>query len=416
MRVAIIGSGVSGLTAARGLHRTHEITVFEAAPYVGGHVNTVDVDLGDERHSIDTGFIVFNEKNYPNFTQLLNDLDVASKPTSMSFSVRCDQTGLEYNGTSINHLFAQRTNFLRPRFYKMVRDILRFNREAAELLAGSGDDLSVADYLETNRYSEAFAEKYLIPLGSSLWSCPAGTFRNFPIRFVIEFLSNHAMMQVDGRPTWRVVAGGSQRYVEKLIVPFENRIRLNTPVKSVQRHANRVRIVDASGVAGDFDHVVFACHSDQALRLLQAPTTKEIELLAAFPYQRNEAVLHMDASVLPKRKLAWAAWNYHIRRDGAEQAAVTYNMNILQGIRSRRMFNVTLNDDDGIDPGLIIRRIIYEHPIFTDRRGEAQQRHGELIGPNRTSYCGAYWGYGFHEDGVRSGLAVCNALDQARAA
>jgi uncharacterized protein len=416
MRIAIIGSGVSGLTAARGLHRTHDITVFEAAPYVGGHVNTIDVDLGDERHSIDTGFIVFNEKNYPNFTQLLNDLDVASKPTSMSFSVRCDQTGLEYNGTSINHLFAQRTNFLRPRFYKMVRDILRFNREAAELLAGSGDDISVADYLETNRYSEAFAEKYLIPLGSSLWSCPAGTFRNFPIRFVVEFLSNHAMMQVDGRPTWRVVEGGSQRYVEKLIVPFENRIRLNTPVKSVQRHANRVRIVDASGAAGDFDHVVFACHSDQALRLLQTPTTKEIQLLAAFPYQRNEAVLHMDASVLPKRKLAWAAWNYHIRRDTAEQAAVTYNMNILQGIRSRRVFNVTLNDDDGIDPGLIIRRIIYEHPIFTDRRGEAQQRHGELIGPNRTSYCGAYWGYGFHEDGVRSGLAVCNALDQARAA
>lgn len=416
MRIAIIGSGVSGLTAARGLHSRHDITVFEAASYVGGHVNTIDIDLGDERHAIDTGFIVFNETNYPNFTQLLKDLNVASKPTSMSFSVRCDQTGLEYNGTSINGLFAQRTNFLRPRFYKMVRDILRFNREASKLLTGSGDDISVADYLAANRYGEAFAEKYLIPLGSSLWSCPAGTFRNFPIRFVVEFLSNHAMMQVDGRPTWRVVEGGSQRYVEKLIVPFDDRIRLNTPVKSVQRHADRVRIVDASGAAGDFDHVVFACHSDQALQLLEAPTTKEIELLTAFPYQRNEAVLHMDASVLPKHKLAWAAWNYHIRRDDAEQAAVTYNMNILQGIRSRRVFNVTLNDDDGIEPGLIIRRIIYEHPIFTDRRSEAQQRHGELIGPNRTSYCGAYWGYGFHEDGVRSGLAVSGALDQARAA
>ncbi len=416
MKIAVIGSGVSGLIAARGLHRRHDITIFEAAPYVGGHVNTIDVDLGDERHAIDTGFIVFNETNYPHFTQLLKDLDVASKPTAMSFSVRCDQSGLEYNGTSINRLFSQRTNFLRPRFYKMVRDILRFNREAAGLLAGSGDDISVADYLQANHYSEAFAEKYLIPLGSSLWSCPAGTFRNFPIRFVVEFLSNHAMMQVDGRPTWRVVEGGSQRYVEKLIVPFENRIRLSTPVKSVQRHTDRVRIVDAYGSAGDFDHVVFACHSDQALRLLQAPTTKETELLTAFPYQRNEAVLHMDASVLPKRKLAWAAWNYHIRHDGAEQAAVTYNMNILQGIRSRRVFNVTLNDDDGIDPGLIVRRIIYEHPIFTDRRSEAQQRHGELIGPNRTSYCGAYWGYGFHEDGVRSGLAVCDVLDQARAA
>lgn len=416
MRIAVIGSGVSGLTAARGLHRRHDVTVFEAAPYAGGHVNTIDVDLGGERHAIDTGFIVFNETNYPSFTQLLKELDVPSKPTSMSFSVRCDLTGLEYNGTSINRLFAQRANFLRPRFYKMVSDILRFNREACELLTGSGDDISVADYLATNNYSDAFADKYLVPLGSSLWSCPPGTFRNFPIRFVVEFLSNHAMMQVDGRPTWRVVEGGSQRYVEKLIAPFEDRIRLNTPVKAVQRHAGRVRIVDAYGSAGDFDHVVFACHSDQALRLLQAPTSKEIELLAAFPYQRNEAVLHMDSSVLPKRKLAWAAWNYHIRRDSGEQAAVTYNMNILQGIRSRRVFNVTLNDADGIDPDLVIRRIVYEHPVFTDQRSLAQQRHGELIGPNRTSYCGAYWGYGFHEDGVRSGLAVCNALDQARAA
>jgi len=224
------------------------------------------------------------------------------------------------------------------------------------------------------------------------------------------------MIQVDGRPTWRVVEGGSQRYVEKLIVPFQDRIRLNTAVQTVERHPDRVRIVDSHGAAGDFDHVVFACHSDQALRLLRAPTTKEIELLSAFPYQRNEAVLHMDASVLPKRKLAWAAWNYHIRRDGAEQAAVTYNMNILQGIRSSRVFNVTLNDDEGIDHDLIIRRIIYEHPIFTDRRAAAQRRHSELIGANRTSYCGAYWGYGFHEDGVRSGLAVCAALDQARAA
>lgn len=416
MRVAVIGSGISGLTAARGLYRRHDVTVFEAASYVGGHVNTIDVDLGDERHAIDTGFIVFNERNYPNFTQLLKDLNVPSKATSMSFSVRCDLSGLEYNGTSINRLFSQRANFLRPRFYKMVRDMLRFNREAADLLTGGGDDLSVADYLAANNYGEAFAEKYLVPLGSSLWSCPAGTFRNFPIRFVVEFLSNHAMMQVEGRPTWHVVEGGSQRYVEKLIVPFQNSIRLNTPVKSVQRNADCVRIVDAYGSTGDFDHVVFACHSDQALRLLQTPTTREIELLTAFPYQRNEAVLHMDPSVLPKRKLAWAAWNYHIRTDGAEQAAVTYNMNILQGIRSGRVFNVTLNDADGIDPDLVIRRIIYEHPIFTDRRGEAQRRHGELIGPNRTSYCGAYWGYGFHEDGVRSGLAVCNALDQARAA
>lgn len=416
MKIAVIGSGVSGLTAARQLHRQHDVTVFEAESYVGGHVNTVDVELDGESFAIDTGFIVFNERNYPQFTQMLGELEVSSKPTEMSFSVRCDRTGQEYNGSSLNQLFVQRSNLLRPKFYAMVREILRFHREAPEVLQRSGDDVSVEEYLEANGYGEAFRERYLVPLGSSLWSCPSGTFRRFPIRFVVEFLLNHAMLQVEGRPTWRVIEGGSQRYVEKLIAPFADRILLNRPVRRVERTADRVRIVDGAGAAGDFDHVVFACHSDQALRLLRSPTTTEITLLGSFPYQRNEAVLHTDSSVLPQRKRAWAAWNYHIRADGAEQAAVTYNMNILQGIESRHVFNVTLNDDDGIDQSQIIRRIIYEHPIFTDRRAEAQKRHCELNGPNRTSYCGAYWGFGFHEDGVRSGLAVADRVLEARAA
>ena len=416
MKIAVIGSGISGLTAARQLHRQHDVTVFEAASYVGGHVNTIDVELNGESFAIDTGFIVYNKTHYPHFTRLLSELDVPSKPTQMSFSVRCDRTGKEYNGSSLNQLFVQRSNLLRPRFYGMVRDILRFHRQAPEVLSGCDDDISVDDYLEGNGYGEAFRQRYLAPLGSSLWSCPAGTFRRFPIRFVVEFLSNHAMLQVEERPAWHVVEGGSKRYVEKLIAPFADRILLNRSVSRVERTADRTRIVDASGAAGDFDHVIFACHSNQALRLLQSPTTTEISLLGSFPYQRNQAVLHTDPSVLPQRKRAWAAWNYHIREDGAEQAAVTYNMNILQGIKSRHVFNVTLNDDDGIDEAQIIRRIIYEHPIFTDRRSEAQQRHGELIGPNRTSYCGAYWGFGFHEDGVRSGLAVADKLLEARAA
>lgn len=416
MKIAVIGSGVSGLVAARELHEQHEVTVFEAARYVGGHVNTIAVVVGDEHHSIDTGFIVFNELNYPHFTRLLRQLDVPSKPTQMSFSVRCDRTGLEYNGSSLNQLFAQRSNLLRPAFFGMVRDILRFNREARQVLNGVADDVSVEEYLSANSYGEAFAEKYLIPLGSSLWSCPAGMFRRFPMRFVVEFLSNHAMLQVDGRPTWRVIQGGSKQYVERLIAPFKSRILLNNPVQTVERTARSVRIVDAAGASGEFDHVVFACHSDQALGLLQSPTVTETALLNSFPYQRNEAVLHTDTSVLPQRRRAWAAWNYHIRRDSSEHAAVTYNMNILQGIKSRHVFNVTLNDDEGIDEASIIRRIIYDHPIFTDRRAEAQRRHGELIGPNRTSYCGAYWGYGFHEDGVRSGLAVADGILSARAA
>ena len=297
-------------------------------------------------------------------------------------------------------------------------DILRFHREAPALSrASGGDDTSVADYVSTQGYSREFYEHYLTPLGSALWSSPPGTFQSFPIRFVVEFLANHSMLQVEGRPEWRVIRGGSYRYVEKLTAGFCNRIRLNTAVRSVERRAGHVRLVDGDGQEARFDHVIFACHSDQALRIVKDPTVTEAEILSSFPYQANEAVLHTDPSVLPRRRNAWASWNYHVRPDAADRATVTYNMNLLQSLPWTHVFNVTLNDSEAIDPQRVIRRILYHHPIFTARRGEAQRRHRELANSNRTSYCGAYWGYGFHEDGVRSALAVCSALaDEAEAA
>jgi len=416
VKIAIIGAGISGLTAAYRLHHRHDVTVFEAAGYAGGHTNTIRFEMDGGRHAVDTGFIVYNERNYPLFTEMLRELGVATQPTTMSFSVRSDRSGVEYNGTSLNTLFAQRTNVARPSFLRMVRDILRFNREAPTYEGVAGDETTVAEYAQTRGYSQRFLDEYLVPLGASLWSCPPRTFRAFPIRFVIEFLSNHSMLQVEGRPTWRVVSGGSYRYVEKLSALLGDRIRLRTPVRSVERRAAHVRIVDGLGAEGRYDHVVFACHSDQSLRMLAAPTVTELEVLGAFPYQANEAILHTDASVLPQKRLAWAAWNYHIRRDDPDAVAVTYNMNLLQTLPEQPLFNVTLNHSDGIADERIIERIQYEHPIYTRARRAAQSRHAELIGVNRSSFCGAYWGYGFHEDGVRSAAAVCDVLAREQAA
>ena len=416
MKIAIIGAGISGLTAARRLHALHHVTVFEAGDYPGGHTNTVRFELGGRHWAVDTGFIVYNERNYPCFTKLLAELGVETQPTEMSFSVRADAAGLEYNGTSLNKLFAQRTNLLRPGFHRMLRDILRFHREAPALDRVDGDDLSVAEYVAREGYSREFREHYLTPLGSALWSSPPGVFESFPIRFVVEFLANHSMLQVEGRPTWRVIRGGSCRYVEKLIEPFRDSIRLRTAIRAVERPPGLVRLTDADGAQATFDHVIFACHSDQALRMLRDPTPAERDILQAFPYQPNEAALHIDSSVLPRRRRAWASWNYRVLPNARDRATVTYNMNLLQGLPWDHVFNVTLNDTASINPDKVIRKVIYHHPVFTARRAEAQKRHAELTGVNRTSYCGAYWGYGFHEDGVRSALAVCGDLERRAAA
>lgn len=410
MKIAIVGAGVAGLVTAFLLHAEHEITVFEAEDYPGGHTRTVDQASGGRRFAVDTGFVVFNHKTYPNFTALLQRLGIASRPTSMSFSVKCDRTGLEYNGTSLNRTFAQRRNLLRPWFLRMLLDVLRFHRDADRLAREAGDGLTIGEYLATQGYGEEFASHYLLPIGSAVWSCPPGAFRQFPIRFVIEFFQNHGMLQVYGRPVWRTVSGGSARYVEALTRGFRDRIRVSAPVRGIRRQADRIWVRLADGSTASFDEVVLACHSEQALEILEDASEAERDVLAAFPYQTNAIALHTDTSVLPRRRLAWAAWNYHLRADGPEQAALTYNMNLLQGFDAAEVFCVTLNDDADIDPARIRLRFTASHPVYTAKRAAAQARHAELIRRQRTSFCGAYWGAGFHEDGVNSALAVGRAF------
>ncbi|MYC68856.1 MAG: FAD-dependent oxidoreductase [Acidobacteriia bacterium] len=411
MKIAIVGAGIAGLASAYYLCRRHELTVFEASEQVGGHARTVRVKAGGAEYAVDTGFVVFNEANYPLFTGLLRELGVETQPTSMSFSVRSDRSGIEYNGSSLNGLFSQRRNLLRARFLRMLGDIARFQIEAPTRALGLATETSVESFLAAGGYGPGFVQEYLSPLGSALWSVPPGTFREFPIRFVVEFLANHGMLRWKGRPVWRVIRGGSCRYVQAVSRPFARSIACRTPVAAVERGKDGARVVDGRGRSGVFDHVILACHADQALQILRDPSPTEVSLLSAFPYQRNDAVLHTDPAPLPRSLRAWASWNYRVRREPAPRATVTYNMNRLQGLSEDTPLNVTLNDFSGIDERRILRRMRYEHPVFTSGRAAAQARHREVISSNRTSFCGAYWGYGFHEDGVRSAVAVCRALD-----
>ena len=408
MRIAVVGTGIAGNIAAYHLNREHDITVFEAESRVGGHSHTHNVEQDGRHYSIDTGFIVFNDWTYPNFIELLTDLGVEAIDSEMSFSVKCGRTGLEYNGTSLNSLFAQRRNLIRPSFWRMLRDILRFNREAPALLAPDASDVSLGQYMRLNKYSREFIDQYLIPMGAAIWSAAPDTMRQFPARYFVRFFQNHGMLSVDDRPTWRVVRGGSAQYVGKLTAPYRDRIRVNTPIESIRRLPTHVLVKARGREPERFDAVFLACHSNQALRTLTDASSEEREILGAIPYQPNEVVLHTDTSVLPQRRLAWAAWNYHIPRLPQERVAVTYNMNILQRLQSRTPFLVTLNMTPAIDPSRIIKRLSYDHPMFTPAGVAAQSRQGEINGINRTYFCGAYWRYGFHEDGVVSAL---NALD-----
>ncbi len=410
MKVAIIGSGISGSVAAHHLHRRCDLTVFEADSRIGGHTHTVQVEHAGQSWAIDTGFIVYNEPNYPHFSRLLRELEVPTQPTSMSFAVRCDRTGLEYNGTGLNRLFAQRRNCVRWSFWRMLSDILRFGRQAPRLLDDESQDPTVEEFLHAGRYSPIFREHYLVPLGAALWSCPPDSFRQFQMRFVVRFLHNHAMLQLGGRPVWRVIRGGSQNYSDKLTAPFRACIRTGTPVVNVRRVAGRLQLRTAAGESEAFDHVIFACHADQALRILEQPLPVERQVLACFPYQRNIATLHTDESVLPTRRLARASWNVHLPADRERFALVTYNMNLLQSLKAPCTFCVTLNDDGRIDPARVLRRITYHHPLYFRDRVAAQRRHRELIDLQGVSYCGAYWGYGFHEDGVTSAMRVADVL------
>ena len=406
MRVAVIGTGISGMLAAYLLAPEHDLTVFEANDYIGGHTNTIKTEMDGKPYAVDTGFIVYNDWTYPNFIKLMAKLGVESQASSMSFSVKCEKTGLEYNGTSLNSLFAQRVNFLRPSFYLMIREILRFNRESVSILDTGNESVTLGEYLRENGYSKQFAEHYIIPMGSAIWSAAPEDMLKFPLYYFVRFFKNHGMLSVNERPQWRVIRGGSSRYVAALTQGFRDRIRLNSPVQAVRRFPDGVEVTPKNGKPEKFDKVIIAAHSDQALKMLADPSADEKKILGAMPYQENEAVLHTDASLLPKRRLAWASWNYHLLASKQARVSVTYNMNILQTLDSPRPFCVTLNRTPDIDPAKILRRITYHHPVYNAGSIEAQKHHALINGVNRTYFCGAYWGYGFHEDGVKSALEV----------
>jgi uncharacterized protein len=412
MKIAIIGSGIAGNTIAYHLNKTHDITVFEAGSHIGGHTHTHDIVHEGQHYSVDTGFIVFNDRTYPNFISLLNELDVAWQPSNMSFSVHCERTGFEYNGTSLNSLFAQRRNLFKPSFYKMIAEIMRFNQASLELLA-KGPEIKLGDYLANNGYSQRFIDYYIIPMGSAIWSTEARQMLAFPARFFVRFFHHHGMLTLNNRPEWRVIKGGSARYAEALTASFKDRIRLNTPIAQVRRLKRSVRITPANGAEESFDWVIFACHSDQALGMLSDASDTEKEILGAIPYQENTVYLHTDVTMLPKRKLAWAAWNYHVTAAPTDRVAVTYNMNILQGLRSKSPILVTLNHTQHINPAHVIKRLTYHHPVYTTEGTNAQSRHQEISGVNRTAYCGAYWRNGFHEDGVVSALTALEHFKKA---
>ena len=410
MRIAIVGAGVSGLVAAHLLHREHEIVVYEAGSYAGGHTNTIRVDTEQQTHHVDTGFIVMNDRNYPNFTRLLEQLGVDTQPTHMSFSVKGEDEDFEYAGTP-RGLFCQPSNLLSVHFQRMIADLLRFNRELRRLLAREETGESLQDFLVRRRFSEVFIRRLIVPQVSAVWSADPRQISSFPVRFLAEFFSNHGMLGFRDRPRWATVAGGSARYVEAITRPFRERIRLDSPVHAITRGEDHVEITVAGRGGRDterYDQVVIATHSDQALALLRDPSEREREVLGAIPYQRNEAVLHTDSTLLPRRRGARAAWNFHLLREPKPLSTVTYYMNHLQRLRADRDFCVTLNRTEAIDPAKIIRTIDYSHPVFTPEGVAAQSEHPSISGmANRTHYCGAYWGWGFHEDGVLSALRAC---------
>ncbi|PST91069.1 NAD(P)/FAD-dependent oxidoreductase [Photobacterium jeanii] len=423
MKIAIIGSGISGLTAAWYLHNQHDITLFEANDYVGGHTATVDVTVESGDYAIDTGFIVFNDRTYPNFERLMEEVGVEGQPTQMSFSVRNDNTGLEYNGHTISTLFAQKRNLFKPSFYRFLGEIVRFNKMAKT----AADDVelrwqTLGDFLTEHQFSDEFCENYILPMGAAIWSSTLSDMRRFPLDFFLRFFLNHGLLDITNRPQWAVIPGGSREYVRKMTPAFSDRIRLNTPVEKVYRQQDKVLINSVAG-REEFDHVIFACHSDQALALLADASGDERDVLSPMTYQDNEVVLHTDTNLLPKAEAAWASWNYHLPASDSDSeqadtglehrpAALTYNMNILQGISSPETFCVTLNQTDRIDPDKILRRFVYAHPVFTTESIAAQKERGRVNGVQNTWFCGAYWYNGFHEDGVRSALDVVNGINQ----
>jgi uncharacterized protein len=409
MRIAVIGSGISGLACAWLLAPAHEVTLYEASDYLGGHTHTHEVEVAGRRHAVDSGFIVYSPRHYPLLTRLLAQLGVDSQPTTMSFSVRNDASGLEYNAGSLAGLFCQRRNLCSPRFLGMVRDLLRFYREAPLLLGHPARGPTLAEYLIAGGYGEAFRDEHLVPMAAALWSSPPSRILQFPASHLVRFMANHQMLDVRGRPVWRVVRGGSASYVRALRARWRVRERPCCPVRSVAREARQV-LVRHDGGCESFDQVVLACHSDQALALLAQPSELERSVLGAIHYQSNDVALHTDAALLPRQRRAWAAWNALVPRAPAQTCTVSYCMNLLQGIESAEPIIVTLNGTDAIDPAKVLRRMRYHHPLYTHAAVAAQRRRAQIQGVDRIWFAGAYWGWGFHEDGMRSAVDVASGL------
>lgn len=416
IKIAIIGGGISGLTCAWYLSQHYDITLYEANDYIGGHTATVDIEISGEKYAIDTGFIVYNDKTYPCFIQLLNELGITSQPTEMSFSVQHGGTGLEYNGHSLSSLFSQRRNLFNPRFYYFLYEIMRFNRCCKQLHRKKkiqNTDTTLGDFLQQNQFSDFFAAHYILPMGAAIWSSSLADMRKFPLCLFLDFFENHGLLDILHRPQWFVVPKGSRSYVQKILSQLEGIVKIlpNTPVTGVKRRTNTIEIQSQSGI-DEYDQVIFACHSDQALTLLHDPSPDEINILGHLPYQKNTVTLHTDTELLPKNKRTWASWNYYLPPEYNEntQANVTYNMNILQGITDTTIFCVSLNPNRLIAPQKVLRQFEYMHPVFNQESQKAQMQRPRINGRNRTWYCGAYWYHGFHEDGVRSALDIINQL------
>ena len=408
MKIAIIGSGISGLTSAYLLNRNHDITVFEANDYIGGHTHTHNIKIKDKEYAVDTGFIVYNERTYPNFIKLLDTLGVERQLSTMGFSVKSASEDYEYAGESLNSLFAKRSNIFRLGFLRMLYEMYRFGKKSDSTGLGLDVSITLGTYLRSENYSNEFINYFIIPMGAAIWSTPANKVLDMPAYFFIKFFYNHGMLEIINRPKWWVIKEGSSAYIKKIIKGFESKINLSSPIRTVSRLDNGIEIETANSKKPlMFDAVVFATHSDQALGMLKDPTEKEKDILSSIPYQKNEVLLHTDSSVLPKRKLAWASWNYQLDSNPESPVVLTYNMNILQSLDCDETFCVTLNDHQSVDKSKVLKKITYHHPLFTVKGIEAQKRKLEISGVNNTYYCGAYWHNGFHEDGVASAIEVC---------
>lgn len=406
MHIAVVGTGVSGNLAARLLHSAHTVDVFESAGHIGGHAHSVDVEAYGRSVCVDVAFMVFNRRTYPNLCRLLNLLAVPYQASDMSLSVRCSQTGLEYQGSSLNGLFAQRSNVLRPAFHGMLVDILRFNKCARQFCDDGDDQLLLGDFLDQIGLRDSFRNHYLVPMSAAIWSAKPSEIAHFPATFILGFMRNHGLLQVRRRPQWLTLADRSRSYVAALVRPFRERVRLNCPVQRVDRMNNQVRLTLADGSTQYFDHVVLATHADQSLAMLADASETEKEVLGGFPYQSNDAVLHTDASVLPKRRRAWASWNYHIPAGNQDRVCVTYDLNRLQSLGLPGPLCLTVNPSCEINERKVLARFQFQHPVFSSQSLISQNLYDEINGQGSISFCGAYWGYGFHEDGINSGLAV----------